>query len=793
MTLTILGVVFCVAFGYVALVVKVAVSHWPITTSDEKQSMEYSDGTIKTAQERWKNIKKERGLDYRPPPPTNDIKKENPFHKHNLGTPLRHGVKPEALLNTPKEDLPVAAKKDIDIQHHPTPEHVLTAYQEVVNFDEWDTKPLPIRTATAQASKLNEIQYSRLNSCSKLPQQWPVDDSPVDVDSFLPWIHDVFPSADGTVIQIVAQNKRRCKNGSKEKDILHQQQPQASLFQHVSLKRLQPSSTQKSEPRFRLASHEDADSDSVVTRFLCRFKPDMSVTASTFNFDYDWTAYRKKYKASFREDDAGIKAIHSTQLIFQCPVPKHLQEIVRKGSSVKDDWATLFLDVIPVRTPPRFGIPNQYFPPQYKSFQSENSSEIFDSIAAWGVNHVLPLIKDSGRWENIPICMPSLMTYEGQKESDLAPVAVNDEPLPPPVKKHRLVSCIWASAGYSTRGNRFAINDGQRRLLEWITYNKIVGFDHFYVYDNSGAFSDEISLKPVVDLFPGYVTYIPWPSQICNNNPNNVDSAGERSSQYAAESSCRLRFGPHVDWIGQFDIDEYLVPMGEYKTVTSLLDKLDKEDTRIISFASWRAWPRRAHIEEPVEITDPDICWSNEPCFDLKIPLDRSMLQAYNCDRQPPGKKNQLMPAEKQLYRADYVVQHFVHYTVATKLSEKNQTEYSKEGFGWRSRAFPDPRQRFGNELTEGLMIHTKAVARQDTAGWKRMCHINNTFLPIRRQGLCRLGVPFPSDWSASRSISNATTEGWAYNCYVNEKLENDFVPELNKQLKLTASFFETQ
>lgn len=46
-----------------------------------------------------------------------------------------------------------------------------------------------------------------------------------------------------------------------------------------------------------------------------------------------------------------------------------------------------------------------------------------------------------------------------------------------------------------------------------------------------------------------------------NNNPNNVDSPGERSSQYAAESSCRLRFGPHVDWFGQFDIDEYFVPM----------------------------------------------------------------------------------------------------------------------------------------------------------------------------------------------------------------------------------------
>ena len=87
----------------------------------------------------------------------------------------------------------------------------------------------------------------------------------------------------------------------------------------------------------------------------------------------------------------------------------------------------------------------------------------------------------------------------------------------------------WASAGYATRGDRFAINDGQRRLLEWITYKQMIGVEHFYLYDNSGAFSDQISLKGVVDMFPpGLITVIDWPSQVCNNNPNNVDSGESR-------------------------------------------------------------------------------------------------------------------------------------------------------------------------------------------------------------------------------------------------------------------------
>ena len=35
----------------------------------------------------------------------------------------------------------------------------------------------------------------------------------------------------------------------------------------------------------------------------------------------------------------------------------------------------------------------------------------FDADKEWGSEHVLPRVEDSGRWANIPICKPSLMTY----------------------------------------------------------------------------------------------------------------------------------------------------------------------------------------------------------------------------------------------------------------------------------------------------------------------------------------------------------------------------------------------
>ena len=436
----------------------------------------------------------------------NEGDKKNPLRKFHLENKFGHGVDPNVLIDQDEDEFPIAYKSDVLDQPHPDPEHILTAYTEKLNLDEWEIKPLPARRL-AKSDKLQKIEYNRMNSCSKFTQQFPIDDTPTLDDPFLPWIHDVFPTADGKFIQIVAQNKRRCKTGKNDGDILDFMQPQASLFQHVPVQRVKKDE-KTTGTRYRLSTHEEADPDGMATRFICRFKPNMEETLSVFNFDYDWTSYRKRMKSGFTKDDGGIKSIHTTQLIFRCPVPEELQETIRKGTSVKNDFATLFLDIIPIRTPPRYGPPNQFLQPQYKEFELDSHAR-FDAVKEFGDNHVLPLIEDAGRWENIPICLPSLMAYEGQQEEDL-PVQASA-----PQKKHRLATCIWASAGYATRGNRFAINDGQRRLLEWISYNKIIGFDHFYLYDNSGAFTNNTSLKPIADLFPGEVTYVPWPAQIC--------------------------------------------------------------------------------------------------------------------------------------------------------------------------------------------------------------------------------------------------------------------------------------
>ena len=98
------------------------------------------------------------------------------------------------------------------------------------------------------------------------------------------------------------------------------------------------------------------------------------------------------------------KSIHTSQLIFKCPVPENLVHTVREGISVVDDQATLFLSLIPVRTPPRYGAPDRFLPPRFQEEKPHN----FTVSMEWGDSHILPRVVDSGRWENIPICRPDI-------------------------------------------------------------------------------------------------------------------------------------------------------------------------------------------------------------------------------------------------------------------------------------------------------------------------------------------------------------------------------------------------
>ena len=195
-----------------------------------------------------------------------------------------------------------------------------------------------------------------------------------------------------------------------------------------------------------------------------------------------------------------------------------------------------------------------------------------------------------------------------------------------PKKPYQFVACTWTSASYTRRGDAIRISDSAARLTEWILFHLMVGVQHIYVYDNTdpssaSSQSNHTELWEVTKKFPAdKVTYHSWPCKICNNNRPANSNPGERSSQYAAEASCRERYGPLAEWMTFLDVDEYLVPMftqeppAEGESVVDsedmntyqasyehnwlpILDDMTAQNISILQFLSSRAKPRLEDME----------------------------------------------------------------------------------------------------------------------------------------------------------------------------------------------------
>jgi hypothetical protein len=361
-------------------------------------------------------------------------------------------------------------------------------------------------------------------------------------------------------VEFIAQNRRRCNTGDNQTDNVNRLIPQVTLLQAVSVQRIDEAEAAHLAPsvwksgfnasattRYRLSSLDEADHDGRETRFICRFratvidedtsKPSTRIlgeTLSRYPFNYEFLSYRKGMRGLLTPKGKDTALFWTSTLRFRCPVPGHLQRAIVDGHTMlRDGTASVHVDVVPIRTSARYN--EVHFPKDHVKVLRR--MKFFDAETRWGPNNVLPLVEASGRWENIPVCPPPKpVAVEAPKPDSLAIAEAPREEVAK--KQHTLSACLWSSAVFKARGETKSVNvDTMRRIREWIEFHLMVGFDHIYVYDNSGAHSNETSLAPLLNQY-AQVTRIDWPSTVCNNNKPTDDSPGERSSQYAAEASC---------------------------------------------------------------------------------------------------------------------------------------------------------------------------------------------------------------------------------------------------------------
>jgi hypothetical protein len=121
-----------------------------------------------------------------------------------------------------------------------------------------------------------------------------------------------------------------------------------------------------------------------------------------------------------------------------------------------------------------------------------------------------------------------------------------------------------------------AVTKDERYLREWVEYHRIVGVEHFYLYD--GSVPQQTDLASQVQ--EGVVTLIPFP--------------GDRQ-QFNAYNHCLRNFKNESRWIAFIDADEFLVP----NQCDNLQDILPDYESFGGLAVSWMIFGSSYHILRP--------------------------------------------------------------------------------------------------------------------------------------------------------------------------------------------------
>ncbi len=139
-------------------------------------------------------------------------------------------------------------------------------------------------------------------------------------------------------------------------------------------------------------------------------------------------------------------------------------------------------------------------------------------------------------------------------------------------------------------------------LKEWIEYHRLIGVDHFYLYNNNSVDRSLSVLKPYIEK--GIVTLIHWPDRVNEQCEKFVWPLGIQVSAY--ENAIKWVAPQETKWLAILDIDEFLIPIGGY-TLNEMLKKYSQYPGVVLSRTFYdaslvNAFPKKNLVIESLEI-----------------------------------------------------------------------------------------------------------------------------------------------------------------------------------------------
>eukprot|EP00281_Chroomonas_sp_CCMP1168_P018844 CAMPEP_0206230584 /NCGR_PEP_ID=MMETSP0047_2-20121206/10344_1 /ASSEMBLY_ACC=CAM_ASM_000192 /TAXON_ID=195065 /ORGANISM="Chroomonas mesostigmatica_cf, Strain CCMP1168" /LENGTH=461 /DNA_ID=CAMNT_0053654031 /DNA_START=208 /DNA_END=1593 /DNA_ORIENTATION=+ len=179
------------------------------------------------------------------------------------------------------------------------------------------------------------------------------------------------------------------------------------------------------------------------------------------------------------------------------------------------------------------------------------------SLHAIDQKSLKPLGRDDTSYQDLPVCQGEWPAYNGTM-------------IAPPTRKYFASLMTRLKLTYSANGVDMKISTSISDVVAWIEYHRMIGFEHFYIFDHDSEEHGvlEAGLMPFIDA--GVVTYVWYPYTDCIRDHEVKPGVGPggydqlRIGQYSCTNGALRRYAHQTEYMAHWDVDEYMVlPQGK--------------------------------------------------------------------------------------------------------------------------------------------------------------------------------------------------------------------------------------
>uniref|UniRef100_A0A6U3QYP5 Uncharacterized protein n=1 Tax=Ditylum brightwellii TaxID=49249 RepID=A0A6U3QYP5_9STRA len=159
-------------------------------------------------------------------------------------------------------------------------------------------------------------------------------------------------------------------------------------------------------------------------------------------------------------------------------------------------------------------------------------------------------------------------------------------------------------------------------------------------------------------------------------------------------------------------------------------------------------------------------------------------LETYDCETTKLPKPDFGWRAQKQIYKPEFVLNHYIHYSPITNRVNTHPNAVSLRYVQAK------PYERRVDELKEGFLLHTKTTEPGKTNSWKTKCS------ETAKKENCPVGIAYTDQWGDTLSASDNDAvmskldKTWMEdhslgpNCYRHKVVQEHLVSMLEKAMK---------